>query len=31
MLMPDGWKPAEELKQRPPRKDAFLFGYYYLP
>jgi len=30
-LMPDGWKPSEELKQRPPRKDAFLFGYYYLP
>jgi len=30
-LMPEGWTPSEELKSRRPRKDEFLFGYYYLP
>lgn len=30
-LMPEGWKPSEELTHRQPRQDAFLFGYYYLP
>ena len=31
LLLPDGWKPDEGLKQRGPRRDEALFGYYYLP
>lgn len=30
-LMSEGWMPSEELRNRKPRKDAFLFGYYYMP
>lgn len=31
MLMNDDWMPNEELKQRKPRADHLLFGYWYLP
>lgn len=31
MLMPDGWMPSENLKNKKPRKDELLFGYWYLP
>jgi endoglucanase len=31
MLMDDGWMPSEELKQRKPRADHLLFGYWYTP
>lgn len=31
MLLPDGWMPSEKLKQRKPRRDELLFGYWFLP
>ncbi|MBE7466948.1 MAG: glycoside hydrolase family 9 protein [Planctomycetes bacterium] len=31
MLLPEGWKPSEDLKKRGPRPEECLFGYYYLP
>ena len=31
MLMPEGWKPSDQLKSRPPRRDDLLFGYWFLP
>lgn len=31
MLMGLNWKPSERLKQKLPRKDDLLFGYWYLP
>ena len=31
MLVPDGWMPSAELKQREPRPDAEVYGYYTLP
>lgn len=31
MLMPYGWMPSEQLKNRNPREDYLLFGYWYLP
>lgn len=31
MLIPEGWRPSQALKTRRPRRDEFLFGYYYLP
>lgn len=31
LLLPDGWKPSEELKNRKPRKDELLFGFWNLP
>lgn len=31
MLLPDGWLPSEDLKQKKPRKPESLFGYWYLP
>lgn len=31
LLMSEGWMPSEELKNRKPRKDEFLYGYWYLP
>lgn len=30
-LMKDNWMPSEALKQRLPREDSLLFGYWYLP
>ncbi|WPJ96182.1 glycoside hydrolase family 9 protein [Coraliomargarita algicola] len=31
MLMEEGWMPSESLKQRGPRNEEDLFGYWYLP
>jgi len=31
MLLEPGWMPSEALKQRGPRKESDLFGYWYLP
>lgn len=31
MLMSDQWMPTDELKERKPRKDKYLFGKWYLP
>jgi hypothetical protein len=31
MLMDEGWTPSAELKNRHPRRDDQLFGYWYMP
>lgn len=31
MLLPDGWMPSDQLKNRKPRQNDLLFGYWYLP
>lgn len=31
LLLPDGWKPSEELKNKKPRKDDLLFGFWSMP
>ncbi len=30
-LMPTGWMPSEQLKNKEPREKEFLYGYWYLP
>jgi endoglucanase len=31
MLLPEGWMPSPQLMNKNPRKDEFLFGFWYLP